>query len=93
MRGSLLAIFHSVDESGIIPAHAGLTYALAFHHVSKGDHPRACGAHLQKISTNNHCLGSSPRMRGSHAAGQHRRDDGGIIPAHAGLTIRRAFSP
>ena len=77
---------------GIIPAHAGLTYARPSSMENRGDHPRACGAHRKNYTKMTEILGSSPRMRGS-PQGLHLEADGqGIIPAHAGLTRARGRS-
>ena len=51
---------------GIIPAHAGLTAISSGRHELFADHPRACGAHLNRTRDGLGRLGSSPRMRGSH---------------------------
>ena len=72
--------------NGIIPAHAGLTDMGEFENVEKGDHPRACGAHFWRVRFFRLFRGSSPRMRGSQFHLEFREFDGGIIPAHAGLT-------
>ena len=50
------------------------------------DHPRACGAHRCSPRSIKLALGSSPRMRGSLIVVPSMKLDGGIIPAHAGLT-------
>ena len=72
---------------GIIPAHAGLTNSQAPVVIISRDHPRACGAHQYFLNHRLSSLGSSPRMRGSHYYQSLWRDEDGIIPAHAGLTI------
>ena len=56
------------------------------HSHSHGDHPRACGAHIEKEKIIMSNLGSSPRMRGSLSDRLSRAEHRGIIPAHAGLT-------
>ena len=87
MRGSHGYETNSFHVPGIIPAHAGLTR----YHVSsgqyRGDHPRACGAHLHRTKQICTLWGSSPRMRGSRGAGDEEETLQGIIPAHAGLTL------
>ena len=45
MRGSHYAPIFKADESGIIPAHAGLTNEPSYSYHVRRDHPRACGAH------------------------------------------------
>ena len=89
MRGSLERMHWRVDDLGIIPAHAGLTCRQAPLHCRRGDHPRACGAHCdawRKMATS---TGSSPRMRGSQQTVGIEKHGTGIIPAHAGLTLKR----
>ena len=73
---------------GIIPAHAGLTSSLIRLMLRYRDHPRACGAHASAACRAECPTGSSPRMRGSHVALAVERSLDGIIPAHAGLTVR-----
>ena len=45
MRGSLGIYGRAIEKSGIIPAHAGLTYKFVPQRDKNRDHPRACGAH------------------------------------------------
>ena len=45
MRGSPVWTSQRARLLGIIPAHAGLTYADGAWFDGSGDHPRACGAH------------------------------------------------
>ena len=73
---------------GIIPAHAGLTEDDAGVTCLDWDHPRACGAHFRGILKKIMIMGSSPRMRGSLEKYLVAAGVDGIIPAHAGLTIR-----
>ena len=86
MRGSLHGIEAVMLETGIIPAHAGLTRMHACLARRRRDHPRACGAHSNAVMTDADDWGSSPRMRGSLAGREKFFVTGGIIPAHAGLT-------
>ena len=86
MRGSHAYSLKSGRSSGIIPAHAGLTWTMERLSRSCGDHPRACGAHSSKSGWTKTWQGSSPRMRGSPSSTHHRSTATGIIPAHAGLT-------
>ena len=88
MRGS--RNFHKcqADILGIIPAHAGLTTFLFCVLDKIRDHPRACGAHSRRATTIRWRSGSSPRMRGSLDMEYLNLVGVGIIPAHAGLTLR-----
>ena len=86
MRGSLQSDKGVVQNSGIIPAHAGLTSPMRILVIAGGDHPRACGAHGCASKISMRPAGSSPRMRGSHIVEDLVVPRVGIIPAHAGLT-------
>ena len=88
MRGSLLTFVLIRTDAGIIPAHAGLTTHRTYPAASSGDHPRACGAHIDNRVKLILLKGSSPRMRGSHGRWNSSSSRPGIIPAHAGLTNR-----
>ena len=86
MRGSRADDDLRADDVGIIPAHAGLTECIQVYLTATRDHPRACGAHSYSNAWSGIRPGSSPRMRGSRHLRRHGQADGGIIPAHAGLT-------
>ena len=88
MRGSPLIPMARLWVNGIIPAHAGLTFMLTSRRSPAWDHPRACGAHLRCSALAETMSGSSPRMRGSRSFLLDGRHGFGIIPAHAGLTVR-----
>ena len=88
MRGSQLAHLHELLTIGIIPAHAGLTQCSIQRRPSGRDHPRACGAHFSLLQVTVILQGSSPRMRGSHGDERFKDSSYGIIPAHAGLTLK-----
>ena len=88
MRGTPEIGHHARHTPGIIPAHAGNTprrYGRARH---RRDHPRACGEHAAERPTKKDIMGSSPRMRGTLHACWHRIAVDGIIPAHAGNTVK-----
>ena len=88
MRGSLFqAAFREVTR-GIIPAHAGLTMFSCPSIFWIRDHPRACGAHQNRGKMYRMLSGSSPRMRGSLDRVVASVIASGIIPAHAGLTLK-----
>ena len=86
MRGSPHPYPCPVLQSGIIPAHAGLTSSSRIRARLSWDHPRACGAHSVPLASGSRTEGSSPRMRGSLTKKIYFNDEFGIIPAHAGLT-------
>ncbi len=91
MRGSREEGNRESAGNGIIPAHAGLTYDVERWGKKCGDHPRACGAHWKTSLGCTREQGSSPRMRGSLSTNPLAAVQAGIIPAHAGLTIKRAM--
>ena len=88
MRGSRWHLSGTAHVSGIIPAHAGLTYLHLTAAVAVRDHPRACGAHVKDTFICVRRMGSSPRMRGSLIQPAIANLQAGIIPAHAGLTLK-----
>ncbi len=89
MRGSpnKFKIFYPVLR--IIPTGAGLTDAPQLDTKAFGDHPRGCGARQSYAKQSYPELGSSPRMRGSRRHTIYQDVIRGIIPAHAGLTLRQ----
>ena len=86
MRGTPPFRKEVIAMCGIIPAYAGNTYRRCAGWPAKRDHPRVCGEHRLHASGFLHPQGSSPRMRGTHAARAANRMAGGIIPAYAGNT-------
>ena len=86
VRGSHDAILNIRLLYGIIPAGAGLTRLCSLQRHSVWDHPRGCGAHDVFLRPNRREMGSSPRVRGSHAWYDAAPAFPGIIPAGAGLT-------
>ena len=88
MRGTHSASPTSLVVMGIIPAHAGNTRGTRITPEFDGDHPRACGEHQRVFHEGALCLGSSPRMRGTHGDVIGEIRAAGIIPAHAGNTLR-----
>ena len=87
MRGTLDPAHPEIDQTGIIPAHAGNTRWYWALRGLDGDHPRACGEHSARIPTVERAQGSSPRMRGTLVSTKYDGGAHGIIPAHAGNTI------
>ena len=75
------------DESGIIPARAGFTHALAAEHIRLGDHPRSRGVYPGARARGSGRVGSSPLARGLPAVIDDQREVTRIIPARAGFTV------
>ena len=88
MRGALDKFRMPDGTIGIIPAHAGSTAASRRRHNRWQDHPRACGEHESYAMEGAVQKGSSPRMRGAQSEHEPCARQRGIIPAHAGSTIR-----
>ena len=88
MRGTLGFRDYEGYQRGIIPAHAGNTSAFLYAVSSSWDHPRACGEHINTVVTDGTNSGSSPRMRGTQFLSLSVILLIGIIPAHAGNTLR-----
>ena len=87
LRGTLADLPHAVTDRGIIPALAGNTETAGPFSNTFGDHPRACGEHVDIVSQGDSNMGSSPRLRGTPARRPTMRARPGIIPALAGNTI------
>ena len=86
MRGTPAQHRALLDESRIIPAHAGNTSRGSCAWYPRRDHPRACGEHHLRQERAGCHRGSSPRMRGTLLNAVPLEADNGIIPAHAGNT-------
>jgi len=76
--------------AGIIPAHAGSTIRMILPRVLWRDHPRSRGEHTVYVPDGTRYGGSSPLTRGAPGISSRHAINKGIIPAHAGSTIRRA---
>ena len=90
MRGIPDVPCRCMAAPGIIPAHAGHTIASATTYMCLGDHPRTCGAYTPHAKPPAVKAGSSPHMRGIRDVRAEDCRAFGIIPAHAGHTIRFA---
>ena len=86
MRGTHVLKLRVDGGDGIIPAHAGNTSISSMCLLNIRDHPRACGEHYTYDSADITGMGSSPRMRGTHAKSRYADIIHRIIPAHAGNT-------
>ena len=74
--------------SGLIPAHAGSTWAALLRVLLPRAHPRSRGEHMP---SGLHCArpaGSSPLTRGARVGAFDGESGAGLIPAHAGSTLR-----
>ena len=80
--------------NGIIPALAGNTMRARCWSRRAGDHPRACGEHVDACVLTALSWGSSPRLRRTPRPVVWRVPRRGIIPALAGNTAKTsAFAP
>ena len=86
MRGKHAWRHDGGSGEGLIPAHAGKTYALSVRLIVSEAHPRACGENRVNIYFRVKGEGSSPRMRGKQVNSLAMSVDLGLIPAHAGKT-------
>ena len=86
MRGTQENHVSNHIAGGIIPAYAGNTRRTVPSCRPDRDHPRVCGEHFWRVAWYRAGTGSSPRMRGTHAAVVRDVLRCGIIPAYAGNT-------
>ena len=80
----------AADALGIIPARAGFTDHRHHHRQQQQDHPRSRGVYHADGRRVEGLDGSSPLARGLLRVPDPRGPGGGIIPARAGFTHRRA---
>ena len=67
MRGTRFLPSEDTSAFRFIPAHAGNTRKFDMDNALGAVHPRACGEHMPVRPRNSVPIGSSPRMRGTHA--------------------------
>ena len=72
----------------LIPAHAGKTAWLNSSAVIWPAHPRSRGENKKKAEAKKADAGSSPLTRGKRCDEHRRECDEGLIPAHAGKTLK-----
>ena len=70
VRGALLGLLIAVGVVGLIPARAGSTSKTHTPRFGTWAHPRPCGEHAGAKSPSRLPPGSSPPVRGAHAAEQ-----------------------
>ena len=73
----------------LIPAHAGKTTRVGMCECETGAHPRSRGENAQGGDVVASPEGSSPLTRGKLEGWRVVIKTGGLIPAHAGKTVRR----
>ena len=76
----------------LIPAHAGKTKSVEDPHSRMWAHPRSRGENLSARSCAKPKRGSSPLTRGKLGQAQVPNLVRGLIPAHAGKTLRSRFA-
>ena len=82
----LLLLFCVVD--GLIPAHAGKTAHSSSRRASTRAHPRSRGENTMSLRRGRRSGGSSPLTRGKPSIRGRALWVPGLIPAHAGKTVR-----
>ena len=73
---------------GLIPAHAGKTMKKADAEALKQAHPRSRGENSDPAYGRALSMGSSPLTRGKQLPSPRTHQHDGLIPAHAGKTVR-----
>ena len=81
------------EDEGIIPAGAGRREKVSGSGAGLRDHPRGCGEKRVAGEDVKVGGGSSPRVRGEVVAGITKKGAGGIIPAGAGRSASKCWSP
>ena len=85
-RGKQLRVFDRELGRGLIPAHAGKTFASTPKSIHGEAHPRSRGENAQADYGSTVERGSSPLTRGKRERPCGVPPGGGLIPAHAGKT-------
>ena len=88
-RGKLLDPIRINPRKRLIPAHAGKTSQPCSVPAAGAAHPRSRGENHVTRDITLRGLGSSPLTRGKPKRAGVKRDDGRLIPAHAGKTPNR----
>ena len=78
---------------GLIPAHAGKTRSARPSHPRGPAHPRSRGENFSHVIRISPSAGSSPLTRGKQEFQLGLQERGRLIPAHAGKTRSRVWSP
>ena len=89
-RGKLPAATYEPAAPGLIPAHAGKTGTLTSAYCRPQAHPRSRGENVGQTMPLPLSTGSSPLTRGKPHGSTFRCCCVGLIPAHAGKTLKHA---
>ena len=92
-RGKRFAAWGQGARPGLIPAHAGKTSLGCGATRRRRAHPRSHRENTTIKSGSGCITGSSPLTRGKHRRVETARAPRGLIPAHAGKTLRPKASP
>ena len=87
-RGKRVLEVRRAGAVGLIPAHAGKTSPARRGHGTAWAHPRSRGENLAQLSPAVASQGSSPLTRGKRPPCPQALCRPGLIPAHAGKTVR-----
>ena len=88
-RGKRPTRLSDIGDLRLIPAHAGKTHQATCQALRTRAHPRSRGENVARITTRGGIFGSSPLTRGKLDRGLTAPKVSGLIPAHAGKTMRR----
>ena len=91
-RGKLPMVTALASAARLIPAHAGKTMTAIDARACRGAHPRSRGENRHCPRQGRCAPGSSPLTRGKHQGERRGLLRLGLIPAHAGKTVRRRCS-
>ena len=87
-RGKLTDYWQDITAPGLIPAHAGKTMCAGMIRSKTQAHPRSRGENAASPLTSLPRCGSSPLTRGKPPSRRSPPACSGLIPAHAGKTVR-----
>ena len=87
-RGTLKPDLDKLTRAGLIPARAGNTKYSRPDSPARRAHPRSRGEHHQPVNVATRQVGSSPLTRGTRSSLVTAAQHTGLIPAHAGNTLR-----
>ena len=90
-RGKPFAVVVALGGVGLIPAHAGKTDSCRLCAARVRAHPRSRGENHVLDVGGREDSGSSPLTRGKHMSRDRLWAGRGLIPAHAGKTIKRVL--